>query len=480
MMRFSSFNKTALAMLVLVAAMPIATHAQTFTSLASFDLTNGAGPVAPLAQGRDAKLYSTTILGGAFQNDGTVFKITLGGTITSLYSFALESDPTAGLVLANDGYFYGVTANGGEGRCEYGCGQVFRISPKGAETTLYSFSLCPRADCAGGLYPYGSLVQGVDGNFYGTTALGGPGGAGTVFKITPDGTLTTLHSFRFTDGYSPTAPLIQATDGSFYGTTAAGGNLSCSPPGGCGTIFRITRDGAFTSLHSFNQTDGDFPQGLIQASDGGLYGVTFEGGSGDGGGTVFRATLQGVVTTLYSFGFLSTYGYYPLGTLVQATDGNLYGTTQEGGTGGGLGGTIFRITLSGVFTSLYDFCSERNCADGSLPVAGLMQSTNGLLYGTTDEGGSYGVGTVFSLDAGLGPFVAFVHPFGKVGATGGILGQGFTGTTSVMLNGVPASFTVVSDTYINATVPPGATTGFVSVTTPTGVLKSNVPFRVIR
>jgi uncharacterized repeat protein (TIGR03803 family) len=478
-MRNLSWCKKAGAVLAIWAAATVVARGQTFKSLASFNLTNGGGPAAPVAQGQDGELYGTTNNGGTDPNDGTVFKVSSGGTITSLYSFAPNSDPNAGLSLANDGDFYGMTPNGGDGKCEDGCGQVFKIGPKGAETTLYSFTVCPQAKCAGGIHPaYGGLVQGTDGSFYGTTTGGGPRNAGTVFEITPKGTLTTLHSFQFTDGYVPESTLTQAADGNFYGTTGAGGNLSCDPPGGCGTIFKITPDGAFTSLHSFSQADGSSPTGLIQASDGNLYGVTEAGGSAGDEGTVFRATLQGAVTTLYSFSSFD--GMYPFGTLVQATDGNLYGTTMEGGTGGVLAGTIFRITLSGTLTTLYNFCSRTNCTDGSLPVAGLMQSTNGLLYGTTDEGGSYGHGTIFNLDAGLGPFVTFVRPFGKVGAIGGILGQGFTGTTSVDVNGVPANFTVVSDTYLTATVPPGATTGYVTVTTPTGVLTSNVPFHVIK
>lgn len=420
-------------------------------------------------------MYGTTNKGGAAPNDGTVFKVTLGGTITSLYSFASETNPQAGLVLANDGNFYGVTTNGGDEECNsYGCGTVFRITPKGNETILYSF--CSQMNCESGAYPWtATLVQGIDGSLYGTTSGAGSNGGGTVFKITPAGALTILHSFGFTDGASPESSLIQATDGNFYGTTAGGGDPSCQPDG-CGTLFRITPDGRFTSLHSFNQTDGDVPTGVIQASDANLYGTTELGGS-ENYGTVFKATLQGAITTLHSFTL--TDGINPFGTLVQATDGSLYGTTQTQGAGIG---TIFSVTLSGVFTTLYSFCSETGCADGERPIDGLIQSTNGILYGTASGGGTGGCdcGTVFSLDIGLGAFVAFVQRAGKVGQTGGILGQNFTGTTSVMLNGVPASFTVVSDTFIRATVPQNATTGYVTVTTPTGGLTSNVPFHVIQ
>ena len=146
-------------------------------------------------------------------------------------------------------------------------------------------------------------------------------------------------------------------------------------------------------------------------------------------------------------------------------------------------GTIFKITPQGVLTTLYTFCSQPNCTDGANPGTALMQSTDGNFYGTTFSGGQGGLsgemGTIFRLSTGLGPFVKLVRSAGKVGQSGGILGQGFTGTTGVFLNGTPANFTVVSDTYIQATVPAGGTSGFVTVDTPGGVLTSNVPFHVI-
>ncbi len=139
------------------------------------------------------------------------------------------------------------------------------------------------------------------------------------------------------------------------------------------------------------------------------------------------------------------------------------------------GGTVFQLTPTGILTTMHSFDSS----DGAVPIGGLIQATNGTFYGSSSQAGPYNSGTLFSLDLGLGPFVTFVRAAGKVGQTGGILGQGFTGTTSVSLSGIPASFTVVSDTYIKATVPAGATTGYVTVTTPSGVLTSNVPFHVI-
>ena len=186
-----------------------------------------------------------------------------------------------------------------------------------------------------------------------------------------------------------------------------------------------------------------------------------------------------MLTTLYSF-CGCTDGSYPQG-LVQATDGNFYGTTIAGGTNGG---TVFAITPSGSLTTLYTFCSQSGCTDGQSPDGELAQDTNGNFYGTTAFGGTsddceFGCGTVFSLSTGLGPFVSFVRNPAKVGQTFGILGQGLNGTTGVLLDGAPATFIVKSDTLLEATVPAGATTGPVTVTTPSGTLTSNVPFRVL-
>ena len=216
----------------------------------------------------------------------------------------------------------------------------------------------------------------------------------------------------------------------------------------------------------------------MQAIDGNFYGTTKIGG-GIGGGTIFKITPAGALTTLYSFCSQPNCadGDDPMGGVIQATDGNFYGAAAKGGEDND--GTVFEITPDGTLTTLHAFHGN----DGALPFGGLAQGTNGTFYGVTDEGGSactpFGCGTVFSLDMGLGPFVTFVRAAGKIGQTGGILGQGFTGTTSVSINEVPASFTVVSDTLIKAIVPPGATTGYVTVVTPSATLTSNVPFHVL-
>jgi uncharacterized repeat protein (TIGR03803 family) len=476
--------KTACVILLVGAATIITAPAQIFTSLASFSGNDGEGPLyMSLVQGVDGNLYGTTAYGGGGgyyecvydePGCGTVFRITPGGALTKVYSFCSQSDcadgeiPYAGVVQATDGNLYGTTL-----------GTVFKMSLKGALTTLYTF--CGLPGCPGGGLPYAGLIQATDGNFYGTTNLGGTYGYGTVFKITTGGVFTTLHSFNRTDGANPVAGLIQGTDGSIYGATPVGGNSSCNAPpvNGCGTIFKIAPNGSFTTLHNFEGNDGDAPYGgLLEASDGALYGTTYQGGS-EGFGTVFRITLSGKLTTIHNF---IDDGYEPSGTLIQATDGNLYGTTQQEGSicpNQGLG-TIFRITPEGAFTTLHTF----DGSDGSSPYGGLTQGTNGQLYGSTNVGGeftcnAFGCGTIFSLDMGLGPFVSLLRNPAKIGQMFGILGQGFTGSTNVSLNGTPATFTVKSDTLITAIVPAGATTGYVTVTTPSGTLTSNVPFRVI-
>jgi uncharacterized repeat protein (TIGR03803 family) len=239
----------------------------------------------------------------------------------------------------------------------------------------------------------------------------------------------------------------------------------------------------FATLHSFDNTDGSLPEaGLLLAANGNFYGTTLSGGA-HGFGTVFEITAGGTLTTLYSFNL--TDGAYPEAGLVQATDGNLYGTTREGGSssgciGGLTCGTVFEITLGGTLTTLHKF----DGTDGQNPTAALLQATDGSFYGTTQWGGvgtSCGVvtcGTVFKLSVGLGPFVTTVPTSGNVGRRVIILGTNLTGTTGVTFNGTAAAFTVVSATEITTTVPTGATTGTVQVTTPSGPLSSNVVFGV--
>ncbi|MGO9275171.1 MAG: choice-of-anchor tandem repeat GloVer-containing protein, partial [Terriglobia bacterium] len=483
-----------------VANETIALPVHTFTTLHAFNGTEGANPVAGLVQGNDGNFYGTTPLGGA-NGSGTVFRITPFGALTTLYSFCPQSGCTdgaspGGLLQWNDGNFYGTTFSGGAN----GSGTVFRITPFGALTTLYSF--CSQPGCTDGASPRG-LLQSSDGNLYGTTVSGGanagtlPGRAGTVFKITLGGVLTTLYSFcsqsGCKDGQGPHTGVVQGSDGNFYGTTAWGGANKWIFSVGPGTVFKITPDGVLTTLHSFCSqpgcTDGaDSEAALVQGNDGNFYGTTYQGGSNNGYGTVFRISPSGALTTLHIFCRQSCGdGVGPIAGLVEGSKGNFYGTT-DGVVGNecseGACGTVFEMTPGGALTTLYSFCSQSGCADGGGPLAGLVQGTDGNLYGTTFYGGASsacgvnGCGTVFSLSVGLGPFVETLPTSGKVGAVVKILGTNLTGATRVTFNGTAAPFKVVSGTEITTVVPFGATTGEVQVVTLRGTLPSNVNFQV--
>jgi uncharacterized repeat protein (TIGR03803 family) len=471
--------RRAYAVFLLCAATAIASSGTTtFTNLVSFDKTDGAySYFMSLVQGRDGNFYGTTRGGGI--GYGTIFKITASGMLTTIHNFCSLTGchdggyPYAGLVLGTDGNFYGTTEAGGT----IGYGTVFKITAEGMLTTLYNF--CSQTRCHDGGYPFAALVQATDGNFYGTTEAGGAHDAGTLFEITVGGKLTTLYSFcslvktYCTDGAYPYAGLVQATNGNFYGTTIRGGTNNY------GTVFEIT-GGKLTTLYNFCSLtgchDGAFPvDGLVQAADGNFYGTTEAGGAVNRG-MVFEMTAGGKLTTLYSFCSQSncTDGLQPDAGLVQATDGNFYGTTYLGGANNR--GTVFEITPARKLTDLHSF----DVTDGVNPYGGLLQATNGNFYGTTFADGAYGYGTVFSLSVGLGQFVETNPTSGKVGAKIGILGQGFASSSIVKFGGVHATtVTLTGTTFLTATVPAGALTGSVTVTTGSMTLKSNKIFRVI-
>jgi uncharacterized repeat protein (TIGR03803 family) len=475
---------------VLCVAATITSSAQTLTTITNFDFTNGAYPAASVVQGTDGNLYGTTEYGGSNNgcgggdDCGTVFKITTSGTLTSLYSFCAASHctdgsvPTSGLVQGTDGNFYGTTIYGGANNS----GTVFKITPTGTLTTLYSFS-CSANGCPNGAGPAAGLVQGTDGNFYGTTPGGGAYGGGTVFKISPAGTLSTLYSFcaqnGCPDGDGSIASLVQGTDGNFYGTTYEGGTNHG------GTVFKITPTGTLTTLYSFcvqgvgSCSDGELPAaGLVQATDGNFYGTTQIGGT-NGSGTVFKISPAGSLTTLYSFCTQGncTDGSLPYAGLVQATDGNFYGTTKLGGTENS--GTVFKISPAGSLTTLYSFCTQNGCLDGILPLDGLVQATDANLYGTTYEAGANNVGTVFRLSTGLAPFVVAQPTVGVIGTPVTILGTNLTGATNLTFNGTPATIITNTGSAITTTVPAGATTGTVQVTVGGNNLISNTDFQVV-
>jgi len=293
--------------------------------------------------------------------------------------------------------------------------------------------------------------------------------------------------------------LIQGANGNLYGTTSDGGNLNCNWGynfwGGCGTIFELTPKGSFSTLHSFcpvSCSDGASPQGsIIQDTAGNLYGTTFYGGfvypesqcDPVGCGTIFKLTAQGQLTPLYTFctqgDGMCTDGFWPGGGLTLGSDGNLYGSATEGGLWVGncsfACGTLFSVTPDGAFSVLHAF----DDTDGAYPYSAPTQATNGVFLGESSEGGSNYDGTLYSLSINLRAFVQTNPSSGAVRAKVVIMGNNLKGSRAVTFNGTPAQFRVAANSAIVAVVPSGATSGLVSVTTPSNTLTSSVPFLVI-
>jgi uncharacterized repeat protein (TIGR03803 family) len=462
-----------LSMIAVALLYAVAATAQTYTLLHTYPIGAGAysGIAAPqvMAQGRDGDLYSTISNDGT-KNVGTVYKITTAGALTTVYNFCSltsctdGSYPQGGVTLGFDGNFYGTTQGGGT----HAAGTVFKVTPTGTLATLWNF-----ANGTDDSVPSYTTLQGQDGNMYGVSIGQYNTQYGAFFKVSASGVFKALRDFNYANGDDPNLP-TQGTDGNFYGTTQFGGDPTCK----CGVVYKATAAGTITVLHAFKgyPTDGYRPYGiLVQGTDGNFYGTTYQGGAHNGG-SVFKITPAGVSTLLYSFNFSSGYldARLPVAGLTLGTDGNFYGVGTSGGSKNA--GAIFKITPAGSESILYNFCSV-SCNDGFGPATPLVLHTDGKFYGNTN-GNSLGGSVFYSFNVGFKPLVDLVTWSAKVGKTVEILGQGFTGTTAVSFNGVNAPFTNVSDTYMTATVPAGATTGTVTVTTFTSTMKSNRAFLV--
>jgi len=537
--RFKNLPLLALAITLAVAALGISgAHAQTYTDIHDFDTPLLASPQYPglLAQGRDGNLYGTAPLGGDFGRGG-VFMITPAGTYSVVRSFSTIANPYSGLTLGTDGNFYGATYNGGA----FGFGTVFQITPGGVVTVIHSFKLIEGAgpyappiegtdgnfygtttigasgdgavyrltpgggfttlyqfDVTHGSTPVAPLIQAKDGNFYGTTKIGGTFGFGAAFKITPAGALTVLYNFDSTHGTEPYSPLVQGSDGNFYGTARAGGAKNNG-----GVIFKLTAAKKLTVLYSFDATgattDGTRPYaGLIQGSDGNFYGVASAGGT-NGAGTLYKITKAGSYSTLYNF--VSATGSLPFATLRQHTNGKLYGEATSGGAAGhgalfsfdlGLGPFITLRPTSGVVSQPVEILGQGLSQSTSVrftPNVPASANVFGDTYMTTSVPNNSTTGVVkVLLTQGhltssqkflVTPVVLSFSPTsGPVGTQVVITGNSFTGATKVTFGSKKAIFTVNSYTQIMATVPAGAVTGKIQVTTPGGTAVSATAFTV--
>jgi uncharacterized repeat protein (TIGR03803 family) len=407
--------------------------------------SGGCGPESTLTEVRPGVFFGTTFGGVGSATNGTIFTITSAGQYIELHDFDKQTEganPQGALLNASNGNLYGITT----GQVNLIDPTIFRSDQLGNVTLLYTF--------AGGAQNFlqpSPLIEANNGNLYGTTSqyADAEGNEGTFFEMTPGGSVNVLHTFNG-EG-TPNGPVIQATDGNFYGLTTAG-------------AYRLTSAGAFTPFSSI----GTQPFGsLFQAANAKLYGV-------NEAGSLFDLTLAGVPTNLYDFTFGND-GGVPSTALMQATDGNLYGTTSQYGTSGL--GTIFRLTPTGSLTTLYEFTSAEGGVSFS-PDPAMIQGSNGVLYGLA----SGSCGSIYSLNLGLTapkPHIKFFYPAsGAVSTVIRLTGANFLGATSVEFHGVKAKFGVRGADYIVAVVPAGATSGSISVTTPNGTVISQTSFTV--
>jgi len=466
---------------VLLAGAGLPAHAAKFTDLYDFGVTDSQqNPGGYLTLGRNGNFYGEE---GASGTTVVIFEMTQQGKETLLWTglgYPAQQICNTGLTLGADGLLYGTCSMWNSN--SDAAGAIFQFNPRkptGGLKVLYVFPLVnPQGSTANPSH----LTLGTDGNLYGTAWSGYSGDAnynGSVFRITPKGQFTTLYTFQggLDDGAGPNG-LTLASDGNFYGVTRYGGVTQPGGPSTQGMVYRITPAGAETILATFTSgTDGENPVApLTQGNDGNFYGSTNSGGA-DNEGTLFRMTAAGQITYLHDFSQIADGGDHPTFQLTQGSDGNLYAPTNGCASNGCGTANLFRLTLKGDYTTQYVFpppCT--NCE--AIPSSPLFQAPGGGFFGLTQFGGPSNVdsGTFYRLTVGAPQLVALQSPIGAPGYSLGILGRGFKGATAVAFNGVPASYTVVSDTYLTATVPAGATAGFVSVTEPAATLQSAIVF----
>jgi hypothetical protein len=472
--RILSFSAWLLAALfVAIASTSNMAHAQTVTQVYQFGSASG-DPVTPaypavITQGRDGNLYSTSAKGGAYAT-GAAYKFSPSGTESVIHSFLADQsegyDCLSGLTLGRDGNFYGACSSYPNHN-----GNLYSLTPSGTRSSVHAYS-----GGADGAYPFSVPIQAADNNYYGVTYYGGIGG-GTAYKTNASGsTYKVLYNFysQAYDGSQPFGGLVQGKDGNFYGTLPGSGLHAL------GAIYKMSAAGKESVLYAPVATDGNnYLAGLIQGSDGYLYGCNNLGGQ-YGYGTVFKVSSKGAYTILHHFGSLgSADGVYCDVNLVQATDGNYYGVTIAGGNWGrnAKGGVIFKIDPKGSYSIAYTF----DGTIGSIPASALYQNTNGLLYGVTQNGGlgTPGQGVAYSFNIGAKPFARLELTSGAAGNSIGIFGQGFLAATGVTFGGVSASFTPAGDNYMTVTVPTEGKSGSVVVNIPSGNLTSSKPFKLI-
>ncbi len=437
------------------AGIVVPAQAQTPTVLYSFlnGSTDAAFPTGNIVQGRDGFMYGVGAASGrGANNTGAVYKISPAGVESVFFNFPAQFvSCISGLTLGTDGNFYGTCGD----NTATGQGIIYRLTPAAVFTDMHDFA------SGGGYVP---PIQASDGNFYGVIAAG-------VYKMTPAGVFTMIHTFASPD-VQPVSNVTQASDGNLYGT------LTLCSNGNRGCVYKVSTAGVFSEVYLFADTSGSFPcSGIVQGNDGKLYGATDFGGANTSG-DLYSVTTAGVEVDLHAFNSTTdgacNPGSFPVVNMLQVNDGNFYGTNYGGANANN--GSIYKLTAAHVFSA---FLFPGNGVDGGQPYSTLIQNTNGKIYGSTSGGGSNSTGTFFSVSTGDPAFVLLQETSGRLGSKIGILGQGFSASSVVKFHGVTATtVTRNGTTFLLATVPTGATDGFVTVITGATTLTSSKKFIV--